>query len=289
MPVVDLTRGLINTSLIYLDDPHNYYIIDSRTGAEPLKGFDWLNRDRVLDLAEMERGVFTDLVGVEPALMGENIYLALQAMGLGGWLFSAPRAAALLGGLASASRQGGRSGSTASSSRWCAPYVTARRQACRCSTRRSGERRRLRGRRTAVCHRAFRSTTRSRARASVRWKRPRRCTGTATETTAHFPADDSRRCAGGLAAGPPPGDRVLRPLRRECLGGSLPSSRERARTPHGKHGVNRHGGSGQRRPTHRSADSPGLTSHARHGSGTRVRLQGRTINGATHGLDGRLP
>lgn len=34
----------------------------------------------------MERGVFTDLVGVEPALMGENIYLALQAIGLGVWV-----------------------------------------------------------------------------------------------------------------------------------------------------------------------------------------------------------
>jgi len=99
MPVVDLTRGLINNALMYLDDPHNYYIVDSHTGEEPLKGFSWLNRDRVVDLAEMERGAFTDLVGVESALMGENIYLALQAMGLGGWLFSAPRAAAVLSGL----------------------------------------------------------------------------------------------------------------------------------------------------------------------------------------------
>ncbi len=99
MPVVDLTRGLINNTLMYLDDPHNYYIVDSRTGEEPLKGFPWLKRDRVVDLAEMERGAFTDLVGVESALMGENIYLALQALGLGGWLFSAPRAAAVLSGL----------------------------------------------------------------------------------------------------------------------------------------------------------------------------------------------
>ncbi|MHB8573938.1 MAG: hypothetical protein ACYDCQ_01275 [Dehalococcoidia bacterium] len=99
MPVVDLTRGLINNVLMYLDDPHNYYIVDSRTGEEPLRGFAWLDRERVVDLAEMERGAFTDLVGVESALMGENIYLALQALGLGGWLFSAPRAAAMLGGL----------------------------------------------------------------------------------------------------------------------------------------------------------------------------------------------
>jgi hypothetical protein len=83
LPVVDLTRGLLNNVLLYLDDPHNYFIVDSRTGAEPLKDFAWLKRDRVVDLAEMERGAFTDLVGVECALMGENIYLALQALGLG--------------------------------------------------------------------------------------------------------------------------------------------------------------------------------------------------------------
>ncbi len=106
MPVSDLTRGLINNLLMYLDDPHNYYIVDTKYLNEPLKGFAWLNRERTLDLAEVERGVFTDLVGVEPALMGENIYLALQAIGLGGWLFSAPRAAALLGALGFRFEQG---------------------------------------------------------------------------------------------------------------------------------------------------------------------------------------
>lgn len=99
MPVSDVTRGLLNVILMYLDEPHRYYIVDSRSGAEPLAGCDWLDRSRVIDLAEMERGVWTDLVGVEPALMGENIYLALQAIGLGGWLFSAPRAAALFAAL----------------------------------------------------------------------------------------------------------------------------------------------------------------------------------------------
>jgi len=99
MPVSDLTRGLINVMLMYLDEPHNYYIVDGRANSEPLRRFEWLDRTRVVDLAEMERGVFSDLVGVEPALMGQNIYLAMQAIGLGGWLFSAPRATAVLGGL----------------------------------------------------------------------------------------------------------------------------------------------------------------------------------------------
>lgn len=99
MPVADITRGLINNLLMYLDEPHNYYIVDGNKGAEPLAGFPWLDRSRTLDLADMERGVFTDLAGVEPALMGENIYLAIQALGLGGWLFSAPRAAVLFDAL----------------------------------------------------------------------------------------------------------------------------------------------------------------------------------------------
>src|SRR5262249_14795435 len=66
MPFCAVTRGLINNLLMYLDDPHHYYIVDSNRGAEPLQGFDWLDRDRVLDLAEIERGAWTDLVGVEP-------------------------------------------------------------------------------------------------------------------------------------------------------------------------------------------------------------------------------
>ncbi len=124
MPVSDLTRGLVNNLLMYLDDPHNYYIVDSRSGEEPLKGFTWLNRERPLDLAEMERGVFTDLVGVEPALMGENIYLALQAIGLGGWLFSAPRAAALLGALGFRFEQGRPLGLDGVFEPLVAPYVS---------------------------------------------------------------------------------------------------------------------------------------------------------------------
>ncbi|MEX0800696.1 MAG: hypothetical protein WD379_05710 [Dehalococcoidia bacterium] len=92
MPVSDLTWEYINALMLVMDEPNRFYFYDDLNGnAEPLKKFaddGKLDRARPYPLSAFETGMHSAIAGVEQAIMLQNMYLGLQAMGLGGWIFS---------------------------------------------------------------------------------------------------------------------------------------------------------------------------------------------------------
>ena len=101
MPITDVTLGYINMLMLLFEAPHRLYIYDDLNNAEPLKH--WadagkLNRNIPYPLSLLERSVAQQFVAVEQALMLQNMYLVLQAMGLGGWMFGTGSPLIVLGG-----------------------------------------------------------------------------------------------------------------------------------------------------------------------------------------------
>jgi len=88
--------------MLLFEAPHRLYIYDDlNNNAEPLQR--WadagkLKRNVPYPLSLLERSAAQQFVAVEQALMLQNMYLALQAMGLGGWMFSAGSPLIALGG-----------------------------------------------------------------------------------------------------------------------------------------------------------------------------------------------
>jgi len=100
MPVSDVTWEYINALMLVMDEPNGFYFYDDMNGnAEPLKRFadaGRLDRSRAYPLSTYELGMNSAIAGVEQAIMLQNMYLALQAMGLGGWIFSSSVGAAVM-------------------------------------------------------------------------------------------------------------------------------------------------------------------------------------------------
>ncbi len=92
MPVSDITWEYINVLMLVMDEPNSYYIYDDLNGnAEPLKEWadkGYLDRSRAYSLSTLEYSMQMIIPGTEQAIMLQNMYLALQAMGLGGWIFT---------------------------------------------------------------------------------------------------------------------------------------------------------------------------------------------------------
>ncbi|MDO8614458.1 MAG: hypothetical protein Q7T33_01820 [Dehalococcoidia bacterium] len=92
MPVSDLTWEYINVLMLVMDEPNSYYIYDDlNNNAEPLREWadkGYLDRSRPYALSTLESSMQMIIPGTEQAIMLQNMYLALQAMGLGGWIFS---------------------------------------------------------------------------------------------------------------------------------------------------------------------------------------------------------
>ncbi|HVP04245.1 MAG TPA: hypothetical protein VMT90_01075 [Dehalococcoidia bacterium] len=92
MPITDATWEYINVLMLLMDEPNSYYPYDDlNDNAEPLK--EWadkghLDRTRAYPLSQLESNMRMITSGTEQAIMLQNMYLALQAMGLGGWIFS---------------------------------------------------------------------------------------------------------------------------------------------------------------------------------------------------------
>jgi hypothetical protein len=93
MPISDVTWEYINVLMLLMDAPNSYYPYDDLNGnAEPLKEWadkGYLDRTRAYPLSGLESAMRMITSGTEQAIMLQNMYLALQAMGLGGWIFSA--------------------------------------------------------------------------------------------------------------------------------------------------------------------------------------------------------
>lgn len=93
MPITDVTWEYINVLMLVMDTPNSYYPYDDLNGnAEPLKEWadkGYLDRTRPYPLSQLESALRMITSGTEQGIMLQNMYLALQAMGLGGWIFSA--------------------------------------------------------------------------------------------------------------------------------------------------------------------------------------------------------
>ncbi len=92
MPISDTTWEYINVLMLVMDAPNSYYPYDDMNGnAEPLKEWadkGYLDRARPYPLSGLESSMRMITSGTEQAFMLQNMYLALQAMGLGGWIFT---------------------------------------------------------------------------------------------------------------------------------------------------------------------------------------------------------
>ncbi len=102
MPVTDVTWEYINIIMLMMDDPNKFYVYDDLNGnAEPLKKFadqGHLDRTRPFKLSDLEKLSALVTTGTEQALMLQNMYLAAQAIGLGGWIFAGSLGPVVLGG-----------------------------------------------------------------------------------------------------------------------------------------------------------------------------------------------
>ncbi|MEX0683848.1 MAG: hypothetical protein WD904_02500 [Dehalococcoidia bacterium] len=104
MPVSDVTWEYINVLMLLMDEPNSFYPYDDMNGnAEPLKEWadkGYLDRTRPYALSGLESSMRMITSGTEQAFMLQNMYLGLQAMGLGGWIYTssvAPFVFALMG------------------------------------------------------------------------------------------------------------------------------------------------------------------------------------------------
>jgi hypothetical protein len=101
IPISDVTRQCISAMLLYFDRPHGFYIVDRRLDADPLRSFvrsGLLDPAHPVDLADFERWQVTDALGVESGLLVQNLLIATQALGLGGFPFSGGKGRVVMGG-----------------------------------------------------------------------------------------------------------------------------------------------------------------------------------------------
>lgn len=92
MPISDVTWEYINVLMLLMDEPNSYYVYDDMNDkAEPLKEWadkGYLDRTRAYALSNLESSMRMITSGTEQAIMLQNMYLGLQAMGLGGWIYT---------------------------------------------------------------------------------------------------------------------------------------------------------------------------------------------------------
>ena len=120
MPVIDVTKDLIKLILNFSDaksgrysgDGGGYFIVDDRNGMRPCGNGKWadsgfLSRKKVIPLSRLEK-IISDGMLAEAAFMGQLMTLAMQAMGLGGWVYGGFSSLVLLGGTPTAKGLGFR-------------------------------------------------------------------------------------------------------------------------------------------------------------------------------------
>jgi len=102
IPVTNTTLEYINLLFIYLARSYRFTLVDEQRGGRPA-GLDEavaagrLDPARRMGIVELEQRVLSMLV-VEQAFICQNINLALQALGLGGWTFTGYLARFVMGG-----------------------------------------------------------------------------------------------------------------------------------------------------------------------------------------------
>ena len=102
IPVTNTTLEYINLLFIYLSRSYGFSLVDERAGGrsaglQHALDSGRLDPSRRMSIAELEQRVLSMLV-VEQAFICQNINLALQALGLGGWTFTGYLAHHVMGG-----------------------------------------------------------------------------------------------------------------------------------------------------------------------------------------------
>jgi hypothetical protein len=92
VPVTNTTVEYLTLLFIYFDEEHRFTVVDELSAGRPCGLEPWLERGRLrreveLSLFDLELRVLTSL-NVEQAFICQNMALALQALGLGGWTFT---------------------------------------------------------------------------------------------------------------------------------------------------------------------------------------------------------
>ena len=102
MPVTDLSACIINLYFFYMRPDHRFNFVDELHGLRPPGTQGWLDKGfldegKRMPLVEAELRFANGYIA-EQAFMGQNMVLALQTLGLGGWLFSGFASMFMLGG-----------------------------------------------------------------------------------------------------------------------------------------------------------------------------------------------
>jgi hypothetical protein len=91
VPVTNTTVEYLTLLFIYFDEINRFNVVDELSGGRTCGLDDWLRQGRLgaveLSLIDLELRVLTSL-NVEGAFICQNMNLAAQALGLGGWAFT---------------------------------------------------------------------------------------------------------------------------------------------------------------------------------------------------------
>jgi hypothetical protein len=103
LPVSNMTLEYINLLFIYFSPEYRFTLVDETAGYAPCGLQKWIDSGRLdggrqMGIVEIEQRVLSMQV-VEQAFICQNINLALQAMGLGGWTYTGYIARFALGGM----------------------------------------------------------------------------------------------------------------------------------------------------------------------------------------------
>lgn len=99
LPVADVTFELINVLLLMCGWPQGgMYIIDDWNGNRPAGCERWAKEGLLNPMYGMPISMLGNVSAIETGFIMQNLSLAIQAMGLGGWVHAAPASMVLLGG-----------------------------------------------------------------------------------------------------------------------------------------------------------------------------------------------
>ncbi|MEO2139217.1 MAG: hypothetical protein ABGX91_03125 [Thermoleophilia bacterium] len=92
VPITNMTMEYINVLFIYLARSYAFNIVDERHGGRSAGLQKWVDEGRVdparkMGMIELENRVLSMMV-VEQAFICQNLNVAMQALGLGGWTFT---------------------------------------------------------------------------------------------------------------------------------------------------------------------------------------------------------
>ena len=110
MPVIDVTKDMIKLILNFCDaeagrysgEEGGYFLVDDRNGMAPCGNEKWvesgfLAKRKVMTLSRLEK-ILSDGMLAEGAFMAQLLALAMQATGIGGWVYGGFSSTVVLGG-----------------------------------------------------------------------------------------------------------------------------------------------------------------------------------------------